>query len=80
LKEILDENKTNPHFDIDEAIKKESIQVASKGATALFLYNSSAITDNVQFNKKDTSKTLSIPVIYITKAGFKHYFSTMLQV
>lgn len=74
LKEILEENKTNPHFDIDEAIKKESATVASKGATALFLYNSSSITDNVQFNKKDTAKTLAIPVLYITKAGYKHYF------
>lgn len=74
LKEMLEENKTNPHFDIDEAIKKEAAIVASKGATALFLYNSSSITDNVQFNKKDTAKTLAIPVVYITKSGYKHYF------
>ncbi|MEI8073111.1 MAG: M28 family peptidase [Bacteroidota bacterium] len=74
LKEILEENKTNPHFDIDESIKKEAEAIAAKGATALFLYNSSSITDNVQFNKKDTAKQVAIPVVYITKAGYKHYF------
>ena len=74
LKDVLEENKTNPHFDIDEIIRKEAIAVASKGATALFLYNSSSAIDNVQFNKNDTTISLAIPVIYITKQGFKHYF------
>ena len=74
LKDVLEENKTNPHFDIDEVLRKEAAEVASKGATALFLYNSSAIVDNVQFNKNDTSIAQAIPVVYITKAGIKHYF------
>jgi hypothetical protein len=74
LKEILEENKTNPHFDIDELIKKEANAVSAKGATALFLYNTSAITDNVQFNKNDTAKQVAVPVVYITKLGYKHYF------
>ena len=74
LKEVLEENKTNPHFDIDEAIKKEALVDASRGAIALFLYNSSSITDNVQFNKRDTTKSITIPVVYITKSGFQHYF------
>lgn len=75
LKDLLEENKTNPHFDIDQAIQKDAIAVAGKGATALFLYNSSSITDNVQFNKNDKSATLPIPVIYITKTGIKDHFS-----
>lgn len=74
LKELLEENKTNPHFDIDETIKKEAVLDASKGATALFIYNSSSITDNVQFNKRDTTKPLTIPIVYITKSGYQHYF------
>ncbi len=74
LKDVLEENKTNPHFDIDEVLRKEAAEVASKGATALFLYNSSATVDNVQFNKNDTSIAQAIPVVYITKAGIKHYF------
>lgn len=74
LKETLEENKTNPHFDIDELIRKEATAVASKGATALFVYNSSTLVDNVQFNKNDTSLAQPIPVVFITKAGLKHYF------
>ena len=66
LKDVLEENKTNPHFDIDEIIRKEAIAVASKGATALFLYNSSSAIDNVQFNKNDTTISLAIPVIYLS--------------
>ncbi len=75
LKELLEENKTNPHFDMDETIKKEATSVSSKGATALFVYNSSNITDNIQFNKNEKSGELPIPVIYITKAGYQSYFS-----
>jgi aminopeptidase YwaD len=75
LKEILEENKTNPHFDVEAEIKKLSDKVAAKGATALFLYNSSGQVDNIQFNKNDKSEATKIPVVYITKAGFSKHFS-----
>lgn len=75
LKDLLEENKTNPHFDIEEAIKKMVKSVAAKGATALFIFNTSSITDNVVFNKKDTTTPVQIPVIYITKEGCRKYFS-----
>ena len=74
-KEIIDDNQDNPHFDIDNALKKYTEKATSKGATALIIYNSSNITDNIQFNKYDTSKTASIPVIYITKMGRDSFFS-----
>ncbi len=77
LKEVLEENKTNPHFDLDQAIQKDAIAIAGKGATALFLYNSSSITDNVQFNKNDKTADLPIPVVYITKTGIKDHFSDL---
>lgn len=47
LKEELLAQKENPHFDIDEYIKKQMDLFATKGATAIFLYNTSTITDNV---------------------------------
>ena len=75
LKDVLEENKTNPHFDIEEEVKKMVTTVAAKGATALFVYNTSSITDNLQFNKNDKSETVKIPVIYITKEGYQKYFS-----
>jgi len=74
LKETLEANKTNPHFDVEEEIKKEVERVTKKGATALFVYNSSTLTDNVLFNKNDKSAALNIPVIYITQDGYKKYF------
>ena len=75
IAEILEENKTNIHFDIEEFIKKEANAAATKKATALFLFNSSTVVDNIQYNKNDQSAALSIPVIYITKAGLKKYLN-----
>jgi aminopeptidase YwaD len=75
MKDLLETNKTNPHFDIDEEIKKMAATVSSRGATALFIYNTSSVTDNVQYNKSDKSEAVKIPVIYITKEGYKKYFS-----
>ena len=75
LQDALEDNQNNPHFDIENAIKQQAIHAVSKGATALFVYNSSSRVDNIQFNKNDTSGVLSIPVIYITKTGVKKYFT-----
>ena len=75
VKELLEEQKNNPHFDLEAAIKKHTETVVAKGATALFVYNSSAMTDNILFNKNDRSSLLPVPVVYITKEGRKKYFS-----
>ncbi|MFX8883449.1 hypothetical protein ABTM86_19915, partial [Acinetobacter baumannii] len=71
----MEENQNNPHFDIDEYIKKESDKAAAREATALILYNSSNLTDNIQFNKNDQSQATKIPVAYVTKSGFKKLFA-----
>lgn len=75
LKDVLEENKNNPHFDIDEEIRKQAEKAASKNATALFVFNTSALVDNVRFNKNDKSPVQKLPVIYITKAGYDKYFT-----
>ncbi len=75
ISEVLEENKGNIHFDIEEVIKKEANAAASKKATALFLFNTSNTVDNIQYNKNDQTAALSIPVIYITKAGLKKYLN-----
>jgi hypothetical protein len=74
VKDALDENQSNPHFDVFDYIKKEADKVADKGASALLLYNSSSLIDNIQYNKKDKSAATRIPVIFITKDGFKKFF------
>ncbi|WP_439504636.1 M28 family peptidase [Sediminibacterium sp.] len=75
LKELLEENKANPHFDVEAAIKKMANDAAAKNASSLLIYNTSSIVDNVQFNKNDKSPLVSIPIIYITKKGIATYFS-----
>ena len=82
IKELLEENKTNPHFDVESWIKKEVSTAAAKGASAFIIYNTSSTVDNIQFNKNDRSAVFSIPVIYLTQAGLQHFTdpSATLQV
>lgn len=75
VKEVLEDNKTNPHFDIGDAIKLQAKRAKEKGATALIVINQSPATDNIQFNKNDTAAAQAIPVVYITADGLKKYFS-----
>jgi Zn-dependent M28 family amino/carboxypeptidase len=75
LKEMLEENKSNPHFDINEAIRTKTNIAADKGASALILYNSSSIADNLKFNGKDRAATAKIPVLYVTADARKKYLA-----
>lgn len=75
VNDLLEENTGNPHFDMNRALQQEALTVKEKGATALIIYNSGALVDNIQFNRYDSSTAASIPVIYITKEGYQHYFA-----
>ena len=74
LKEILEENKDNPHFDLPEFIRTKAAASQKKGATAFIVYNTSAIDDKLSFEEKDRSETLKIPVLYVAKDPAKKYF------
>jgi aminopeptidase YwaD len=74
LKETLEENANNPHFDLLEFIKSKAKKAKEKTATVLFIYNTSAITDKLDFNGKDKSAILPIPVVYISKASAQKFF------
>jgi hypothetical protein len=80
VKDVLDENKNNPHFNINNAIYNEANNVAKRGGTALIVFNSSASVDNVLFNRFDSSKTVSIPVVYITPDALKKYFKDVTDI
>ena len=67
LKETLEENKNNPHFDLEDAIVKKVNTVAGKGAAALIIYNSSNIKDELKFDPVSKTETTKIPVLYISK-------------
>jgi Zn-dependent M28 family amino/carboxypeptidase len=70
---ILEDNKSNPHFDITDAIKAKANDVAAKGATGLIVYNTSAIADGLKFEPKAKSELVKIPVLYVTASIKKKY-------
>ncbi|NDH68679.1 MAG: hypothetical protein EBY22_12405, partial [Gammaproteobacteria bacterium] len=61
LNEVLEENTSNPHFDMTQWLVTTATDIQQKGATALFLHNSGKLVDNIQFYKFDTTKALPIP-------------------
>ncbi len=73
LKELLDTNLNNPHFDLENALHEKVKDWAGQGATAIILYNTSQTPDNIVFNKKDKSETAAVPVLYVTKEARKKY-------
>ena len=75
LKEALEENKNNPHFDLTECIRNNAKKAKSRGASAIILYNSSDIDDKLKFDSKDKTEKIDIPVVYVSKAVAKKYFS-----
>jgi len=75
LDDWLEENKDNPHFDLEEKIRQKAIEIYGKGATAMIVYNTSASNDNLAFNGKDRATVSKIPIIYLTKTAAKKYLS-----
>ncbi len=75
LKETLEDNKDNPHFDPIEYIKKTVKESKESGATAVFFYNTSSIDDKIEYNPKDKSALLPIPALYVTKDAAAKYFN-----
>lgn len=71
----LVENKDNPHFDLELQIYQKAADMAAKGATALVVYNTSAIDDKIAFNGKDRTAASAIPVVYLSKDAAKKYLS-----
>jgi aminopeptidase YwaD len=75
LKEIVEENKNNPHFDLNDYIRTNAKKAKERGASAVVLYNTSDIDDKLKFDSKDRTDKLNVPVVYITKAATKKYLS-----
>lgn len=73
LRELLEASAGNPHFDLPGAIRAKAVAFAKKGATALVLYNSSKIADNLAFDPHEKPEPVAIPVIYITREAKRKY-------
>lgn len=79
LKETLEQNKNNPHFDLEDAIAKKAEKIAGKGAAALIIYNTSTINDSLSFDPKSKADAAKIPVLYISKEMKKRFLSDELS-
>jgi aminopeptidase YwaD len=73
--DLVSENRTNPHFDLDEALAKKISAMHSRGATAVIVYNSSQVEDGLAFNAHGSTSTASVPVVYMTRQATKKYLS-----
>jgi aminopeptidase YwaD len=78
LKETLEANKGNPHFDLVDYIRTNFKGIKDRGAVAMIFYNTSNIDDKLAFDPKDRSEKLAIPAIYVSKTAAKKYFSDEL--
>lgn len=79
LKELLEENKNNPHFDLEDAMVKKANTVSAKGASALLIYNTSAIKDELKFEPKSKTAPVAIPVLYISQEIKNRFFKDELS-
>jgi Zn-dependent M28 family amino/carboxypeptidase len=75
IKDILEKNKKNPHFDLEEAIKNNAVDFARKGASALIVYNTNSMDDGLIFEGKEKIEPINIPVVYLTKDAAKKFLN-----
>lgn len=75
LKELLNEHANNPHFNLEAVIIKSTKEAAKRGASAVFIYNSSNQQGGLRFIGKEKQEVVSIPVVYLTKEAVKKYLS-----
>jgi aminopeptidase YwaD len=57
------------------AIQSRVADMAKKGATAVFLYNTGTNKDGLVFNEKDRTQPLKIPVVYMTTEAAAKYLA-----
>ena len=69
LAESLDENKSNPHFDINNLIIDKLKSAKDKGASMVLFYNSTKEADDLKFDSKDRSEATPIPAAFLTSKG-----------
>lgn len=66
LGDDLNDNKDNPHFDIQHVITSKLKSAKDKNVPFVIFYNTSSLNDNIQFDPKDRSETSIIPAFYLT--------------
>ena len=69
LAESLEENKENPHFDINNLINDKLKSAKEKGASFVLFFNSSKGGEVLKFDAKDRTETAPLPVAFLTSKG-----------
>ena len=72
----MEENKENPHFDINNLLSEKIKNAKNKNASAVFFFNSTG-NDVIKFNGKDRSEQTPIPAAFITKSGKEKYLNDL---
>lgn len=67
IKDVLEKNKDNPHFDLENAIQNKVVEFSQKGATAVIVFSTGEIDDDLKFEDKEKTAAQNIPVIFIKK-------------
>ena len=75
VKDILEENNNNPHFDLKEAVRNKAIEFAEKGASSVIVYNSGNENADLNFDGKSKTAVLKIPVVFLYKNVAKKFLS-----
>ena len=75
IKDLLEKNINNPHFDPEEAIKNKAVDFATKGASAVIVYNTNTKDDGLIFEGKEKIESIKIPAIFLTKDAAKKFLN-----
>lgn len=73
INDILEDNESNPHFDLEDAIRAKASQSEKMGASALIVFNSGTKDDELKFERKSKTPQVKIPVVFVTKDAAKKY-------
>jgi hypothetical protein len=72
LSNLLEENKDNPHFDLQESLYRQLTNLCKTDSQKLILvYNSSLKNDSLSFDEKNKRDKLSSIILYVKNAVVK---------
>lgn len=64
---LLSENSNNPHFDVENELRKIVKGAVSRGASAVIFYTSKGADPELKFDGRSKQDRVSIPVVYMRK-------------
>ena len=76
LADALEENKENPHFDLNNLLTEKIKNAKNKQASAIVFFNSAG-QDIIAFNGKDRSEQTPIPAVYLKKSALDKHLTDL---